>query len=241
MGVGTAGNWITASLQITGSVVSGPHNAVLVGGDSSLSGLGEDQALGETSQDSEAYGAFGIVFRPRPPETVEGETLGTEAIGLRLPDGIVPVAWRDLRMHRAFPAPKPGTVALVGPGGGFLSFDDTEAKTTRQTLYCPYAFSGGVATKAHSITLDPDEETITVVHADGAAVILSSDGAIIKGPSGATRIELTDTGITIVGNVTVVGAVVAGVNPLAPAAVGVPVLCGPSPGVPSVSLMVATP
>jgi len=236
----TIGNWATALLLIEGSTTSGPHNAVLLGG-SGIGGFDSDD--GEVGQDIEAYGAPGIVWRPRVPEEINNETIGTECEAVRVSDDLIPVSYRDLRWNRAFPSPKPGTIALVGYGGGFLSFDDVDGSTngTIQVLYCPYAFSGGVAGKCHSITLDPEEETVTIVQGDGSSVILDSKGAIIRSPDGSARIEITNGSITIVGNVTVVGGMVVGVNPLVPAAVGVPVLCGPSPGLPSVSLMVATP
>lgn len=237
----TLGNWVTVTVLLEGSTVDteGGHNAVLFGG-GGIGGLEDD--AGEVGQDIEAYGAPGIVWRPRAPEEIDGETVGAELVALRVSDDVLPAAVRDLRWNRAFPAPKPGTVALVGYGGGFLSFDDVDGgEGTIQVFYCPYSFTNGVAGKAHSITLDPDEETITVVHGDGAAIILDDESLIMRSPDGSARIEIRNGSITIVGNVTVVGGLVAGVNPLNPAAVGVPVLCGPSPGVPSISLMVATP
>lgn len=244
------GNWTVSFMQVTGSTISGPHSAVLVGGDGAVAGLEESDA-GESTPDCEAYGAPGIVFRPRAPEQVSTpdgtETIGAEAYAIRTGDGLTPFTWRDLRLNRAFPAPKPGTVAVVGYGGGFLALDDTGAnsgdqKATINTLYCPYSFSGGVPSKAHAIILDAENEDVKIVQGDGASVLLLADGAIVRSPNGSHRIEISDSGIKIIGNVTVVGCVVAGVNPLAPAVVGVPVLCGP-PGAPvaSVSLMVATP
>lgn len=233
------GNWVSVTVLVEGSTLDGPHNAVLLGG-GGIGGLEDDE--GEIGQDIEAFGAPGIVWRPRVPEEIDGETVGAEVVALRASDSLLPASVRDLRWNRAFPAPKPGTVALVGYGGGFFSQDDADGgEGTIQVFYCPYAFSGGVAGKAHSITLDPEEETITVVHGDGSAVILDEDGVIMRSPDGSARIEIRNGSINIVGNVTVVGGVVAGVDPASPLVVGVPVLCGPPPGVPSVSLMVATP
>lgn len=186
-------NWAISYLEITGSTVYGPHAAVLVGGEGSVGD--------ETSQDTEAYGAPGVVFRPRPPEAVQtpgGEQrLTAEAMGARTADGLVPFAWRDLRLNRAFPAPKAGTVAFVGYGGGFLSLDDTDAdsgdqKATRATLYAPFEFSDGVAAKAHAVILDPEKNAVSVVHADGSAVLLTESGVIMKSPDGTAFIELQD-------------------------------------------------
>lgn len=182
-GVTDWGNWTITTLQITGSTVSGPHNAVLVGGDGT--------AGAETAQDVEAFGAPGIVFRPRAPEerdNADGHRykLGAEALGVRMGDNIQPFTWRDLRINEVFPAPKPGTVALVGYGGAFLSFDDTDALDSRATLYVPYA--GG--TKCHSIVLDPAAEVIGIVHGEGMAIGMSKDGGIVGRVDDATSFTL---------------------------------------------------
>lgn len=173
------GNWTITTLQITGSNVSGPLSAVLVGGDGT--------AGSETAQDVAAFGAPGIVFRPRPPEDVAGSdgqnyTVGAEALGVRQGDEIKPFTWRDLRINKVFPAPKPGTIALVGYGGAFLSFDDTDAGDSRTTLYVPYA--GG--TKCHTIVLDPEAEVIGIVHGEGMAIGMSKDGGIVARADSST-------------------------------------------------------
>lgn len=220
------GNWVTVSLAVTGSTVDGPHNAVLFGA-AGIAGLAEDDA-GETGQDLDAYGAPGIVWRPRAPEEIDGETVGAEAVGLRVSDDVLPAGWRDLRWNRRFPSPKPGTVALVGYGGGFLSFDDAAAADgTIQVLYCPYAYSGGTPTKAHSIILDPEEESITIVHGEGQSALLQSDGSIrLQSPDGQSFVQIEDGKITLQSGQIVIngGAVVIG-NPLGPI---VPLAAGPA-------------
>ena len=254
-------------MGITGSTVSGEHSAVLVGGEGACSGFSEDNT-GEKAVDCEAYGALGIVVRPRTPEAVETKdgttTLQAESISYRSGDGMTPLAYRDLRLNRAFPAPKPGSVAMVGYAGGFVAIEDALQKgesadlpngtanpnATQNSLittYCPYGRPSkeGAPTKAHCIVLDPVEETVSVIQGDGSSVLLSSEGAIIRAADGVARIQIENGGkITIVGNVSVVGTMVVGVNPAIPTPptpAGVPVLCGAPPGVPSVSLMVATP
>lgn len=221
----TIGNWVTVSLAITGSTVDGPHNAVLMGG-SGLGGFEDDD--GEAAQDIEAYGAPGIVWRPRAPEELDGETVGAEAVGLRVSDDVLPTGWRDLRWNRKFPAPKPGTVAFVGYGGGFLSFDDVDGgEGTIQVMYCPYAYSGGTPTKAHAITLDPEQESITVVHGEGQSILLQKDGTTrIQSPDGQSFIQIEDGKVTIQSDQIVIngGAVVIG-NPLQAI---VPLLAGPA-------------
>jgi hypothetical protein len=182
-------NWTVSFLEVTGSTVYGPHHAVLVGGGAGVGSFDEDDALGgEQAQDAEAYGAPGIVFRPRPPEDVStpdgSQRLAAEAMAARTGDGLVPMAWRDLRFNRVFPAPKPGTVALVGYGGGFLAFDDTagnsgDQKATLGTLYVPYQFSGGVPAKAMVITVDPETEALQLIHGDGFAISMTPDEGIV--------------------------------------------------------------
>jgi hypothetical protein len=216
-GVTDWGNWTITTLQITGSVVSGPHNAVLVGGDGT--------AGGETAQDVEAFGAPGIVFRPRAPEerdNADGHTykLGAESLGARMGDNIVPFTWRDLRFNEVFPAPKPGTVALVGYGGAFLSFDDTTSVDSkgsnynRATLYVPYANG----TKCHTIVIDPDQDAIGIVHGSGLAIAMSESGGIVARADDTTTwmlkpgvCQIMADSIALKGNVTIGGDAAAGI------------------------------
>lgn len=197
------GNWTITTLQITGSTVSGPMSAVLVGG--------EGTAGNETAQDVTAFGAPGIVFRPRAPEELSGSDgqkykLGAEALGVRQGDEIKPFTWRDLRFNKVFPAPKPGTVALVGYGGAFLSFDDTDALESRATLYVPYADGA----KAMSIIIDPEGESMSLVHGDGMAIILANSMVLIKNASGNAYHQIDADGHTLNGNTKIVGGLDAG-------------------------------
>lgn len=244
-------NWTISFLEITGSTVYGPHSAVLVGGGAGVGSLEEgDEAGGEEAQDAEAYGAPGLVFRPRPPEEVDTpdgkQRLTAEAMAARTADGLVPLAWRDLRFNRVFPNPKAGTVALVGYGGGFLAFDDTSAdsgdqKATVETLYCPYEFTNGVPSKAMAVILDPEGEAVSVVHGDGAAVVLTATELVLRSPSGENTLVLDDTELRIYANVRVMGRMAVGV-PTVGTAVALPVLTGTAGAeVPSIDLVVATP
>jgi hypothetical protein len=106
-------------------------------------------------------------------------------------DRLTPFTWRDLRLNKVFPAPKPGTIAMVGYGGAFLSFDDTASGDTLATLYVPYAKdSNGVATKCHTIILDPAQKSIGIVHAEGNAIVLGDDGSITMRADGSTSVVL---------------------------------------------------
>jgi hypothetical protein len=194
-------------LRIVGSTISGPHSAVLVGGASGISGFTDPngEAPGERRDDIEAYLSPGIIWRPRPPSTPQGSDneLAAEAIGFRTPDGLIPLAWRDLRLNRRFPNPKPGTVALVGYGGAFLSFDDADGDTSQGALYVPYARDGnGNVTKAHIISIGKDGNGtpfVGIISGEGPRVTLLGDQAIVASKTGAGRVEVTDDGVNAVG------------------------------------------
>ncbi len=231
--VTTYANWTISFLEITGSTTYGPHNAVLMGGGASVGSFDESDALGgETAQDAEAYGAPGIVFRPRPPEDVDTpdgtQRLAAEAMAARTADGLVPMAWRDLRFNRVFPNPKAGTVALVGYGGGFLAFDDTSAdsgdqKATLSTLYVPYQFTNGVPAKAMVITCDPEAEALQLIHGDGFAISMTPDEGIVMRADAETFARMKPGEMLFhAAKIMLKGNVYAG----AQAEVGVPLLAG---------------
>lgn len=105
--------WNIVFLKVTGSTVVEPHSAVLVGGEGSVEG--------ETVQDAEAWGAPGVIFRPLPPETIDGEEVFAESVGVRTSRGVTVLAWRDLRLNRLFPnGTKPGDIVYAGYGGNFV-------------------------------------------------------------------------------------------------------------------------
>jgi len=168
-------------------------------------------------------GTLAVFANPLDP-TTSGRPKQAGAVGLRTADGVVPIAWHDPRVDEAFPnGVAKGTVAFAGYGKGFYSISlvdkDDEASPGIHTLYAPYAFDGeGVPAKAHSITLNTKggKESISVVHAEGHAVLLDQDGnAIIRSKDGANTIQVSNSGIFINGNLTVNGGATIG-NPTAP-------------------------
>lgn len=211
-------NWLFTLLRVTDSVVDGLHSAVIVGGEGAVAGFDE----AETAQNSPEYGVPGIVFRPRPPSTHDGDELVAESVALRFGENVYPLSWRDLRLNRRFPNPKPGTIALIGYGGGFLSFDDAAGPDgSITTLYCPYDYDGGTAGKAHAIVLDPTSEAISIVHGDGLAVVLTSDGITLRADESTWlkvspgKIELVAASISARG-IVALGADTAAALPLMP-------------------------
>lgn len=170
--------------------------------------LGDD--AGEAIEGADVYGALGLVARPLPPDTREGREEHLEVLCVREHDALVPIATRDLRLRMAgTDAPGEGVVAVVGYGGGFHSLTPVEADSgpdgggTIHVLYCPYDFdSNGVATKAHSVILDPTpgNESITIAHAEGMAITMLNDdkkALVLKNASGNATLRLDDDGITM--------------------------------------------
>lgn len=221
MNLADLSNALFTTLKVVGSTIAGPHNAVLVGGDG-IGGLStENNANGEKTTDSEAYGALGLVVRPRPPVQIDEETISAEAFSVRTVDGLIPLSWRDVRLNRVFPAPKAGTIALVGYGGGFLSLEDTpDTLRTAVTLYVPYG------DKAMAIAIDPDQESIMLLHGDGYAVILDADNGITqRSKTGASWTNLKDDSFKVVAQtISLQGNVALGAN----TAAAIPLLPGPA-------------
>lgn len=196
-----AGAWSSrtfSSVNVVNSTISeSPFSAVLVDGEGTVGG--------ETCLRTAFYASPGVVFRPRSPETVNGAdgqsySLSTEALAARLGDNLVPLAWRDLRWNKAFPSPRPGTIAYCGYGGGFLCFDDAiNGASSLATLYVPY---GG---KCLSIVLDPEKESIKIVHGDGMAIILEKGNILFRAAGGAAYQQISANGHVLNGNTKVMG------------------------------------
>lgn len=226
---------VATFVRVIGSTVVGEHSAVLLGGEGAVGDV--DDPLGEGASDkftdAEAYGGLGLVVRPRPPEDIGGKRLGAEGIGLRLGGSTVPIALRDLRLNRRYSAPKAGSVALVGYGGGFLAFDDNAAGDSVTTLYVPYAFSGGVPTKAHAIVIDPTSgnESISITHGEGYQLSLTKDDGLVALISANTFLRMKPGELALQApKIMLKGNVYVGAS----AETGIPLLAGPaSPPCPS--------
>jgi hypothetical protein len=199
----------------------------------------KDDELGETGEKQDLYNGLGILGNPLPPETIRGTKFACDVVYAKRGDGMVPIAYKDLRLSKSFPAGlKKGSVAFAGYGGGFYSLDLTSGNSGSQkanihVLYCPYEFNGsGVASKCHTIFLDPGQEAIGIIHGDGFAVMLDADNGITLRGGTKTWINVSDGKIEMVADkVTIQGVVGLGGNP----STGVPLLAGPaSPPSPSI-------
>lgn len=188
-------NQVVEFAKVISSAVAGPNAATLfnltgIGGfaldeDGQVTGADETDDGGEQAHEQEAFQALGVIGRPLPP----AGDLFAEALTVRTGDGLIPFAFRDLRLHRALnpgggnTTPSEGQLMFVGYGGAFLSHAMTaDAVGSKRgnvtTLYVPYAFDGdGVPTKAHAISIDPTDgnSSISIVHGDGVFWSLTED------------------------------------------------------------------
>lgn len=107
----------------------------------------------------------------------------------------------------------------AGPNTSFQpSFHVIDADTGDQTIYVPYAFSGGVATKAHVISISASGDNVTVRHSGGAGASFTSDAAVMNGPDGSAFLQLGNAGVMVLnGNLTVTGTIGQGPAPSIPA------------------------
>ncbi len=127
----------------------------------------------------EAFTSGGVLFRPPPPE--KGQDLFLEALAARTSDGLVPMAFRDRRIlfwlnKGGGVAPKEGQIIYAGYGGAFLAFDLVSDNRNMVMLYGPVERDGsGVPTKAHTLIFDPETNSVSLVHGDGAQFRMLAD------------------------------------------------------------------
>ena len=183
---GAAFDYIAAFGKVVGSSISSETKAILT----QITGIGgidptvEDADAGEVSDKSETFNSLGVISRPLPPDTLNGNPVHAEVLCMRTSDGLVPVSWRDLRLEAIFPnGQKEGSTSLAGYGGGFFTLDLTPSpsgskKASIAIGYVPYDFdSNGVAQKAHSFIMDatPGNESISMVSGAGVFFALKDD------------------------------------------------------------------
>lgn len=159
-----------------------------------------DDDKGELSDNQDMYGQLGILSRPLDPQKISGKDYRAEVVAARTADGLIPLAWRDLRLERYFPNGIPkGTVRMVGYGGGFATFDMAEQDENIFVLYVPYEFSNGTPAKAHAVIVDPNPDNgITLTHGDGYQVALTSDGILMRTSDAETFFQMKEGIINLV-------------------------------------------
>lgn len=192
----------------------------------SLAGFSDGLVDEEVSGDEPLSFALGLLARPMPADA-DGYA---EAVAARLEDGLLPLGGaRDLRLSKRRGNMNPGAQSLVGYGGSFVNIEPAADGTGDViSIYAPYEHDGGgpgkgTPAKALGITISTStgEESITIAHALGMAVILNFDGTLtMRSNTGDARIILDGDTITIqaqkvfvLGNV-VLGAQAAGAQAL---------------------------
>ena len=214
-------NHVVEFVKVIASSVAGANAATVynvagiagfaVDEDGQITGESTDDDEGEQAHEQEVFQSLGIIGRPLPPS---GD-LFAEALTVRTEDGLLPFAFRDLRLHRALnpsgtpTTPREGQLMFAGYGGAFLSHSMTASNTGSKkgnvtTLYCPYDFdANGVPQKAHAIIINPssDANSISIVHGAGVFFTLTGDtGAgpgLVASVGSSTFLRMTDGELTL--------------------------------------------
>jgi len=192
----------------------------------------EKEEEGENAPAQEMYGALGRIVAPLHPTKLGKDLIKPEHMAARRGDGLVPFAFRDLRLHALYPSPKEGTIADVGYAGAFVANEPTfnpdgSPKSTVWTLYVPFAFVNGVPTKAHLFSIDgtTGNVSISLVHADGMGLLITAGGknsTVLRNKAGDAYVEVNDDGVTVNGNTVVNGGMAVGPVGATPVALATP-------------------
>lgn len=161
---------IFVPVRITGTIVEGNQNAILVNLGGGAEGVSADIAGGGESASREPfYGVVGFVVRPEPP-SISGQA---EAIAYRADDGLGFLCSRDIRLS-AFVSLDVGEMAIVQYGGGFVGLSyAANRKGTKVRLSAP---NGLPVPASHEFVMDPGgvNPKITLTHLAGALVELAN-------------------------------------------------------------------
>ena len=238
-------DFVSQFARVLGSSINPKTYAIQVdlGGIGSIDEGETDEDKGETSPQSELFGALGFVGRPRNKQTIKGVEYYCEALCMRTSDGLVPISWRDLRLNAFFPNGVPeGRIGMVGYGGGFHTIDLTEEnngdqKSNIHFIYAPYSFSNGVPSKAMAICLNttPGAENISMSIGGGTSgyqmTMNEVDGLQVRTPNTGTCFNIREEEVLITAkSIMLKGNVYVGSQ----AEAGIPLLAGPaSPPCPS--------
>lgn len=178
----------------------------------------DDDRSGEVAPDQLAYGALGLLYNPLDKGTMPDERTPAQAdaFGIRTADGVIPIVWFDPRIDAAFPnGPAKGTIALAGYAGGFHSIDLTDdGESNIHVIYAPLnGITPADGAAAHAIILDTtnNNQSISILHAFGHAILFTDDGYIVlRSRNGSVSVKLGNDGITLFGNTVIAGGATIG-------------------------------
>lgn len=167
------------------------------------SGDGNQSAAGCTSVQP-----LGLLARPRDPDQ-DSEGKFSDAAGAILWDDggetfVMPTT--DPRGLTKVPPLKAGGTALYSHPGGCMVLDGENGSLL---VLVP----NEDASKNHAISVDGASGALSIIHAEGAAVVLQNDAkhtVSITSSNGQAGVLVDDDGIALNGNTKVVGSVVAG-------------------------------
>lgn len=186
--------------RIMGTKLEGARNAIL----SVLEGVPGDEPddvenVLDATDDEPLWFYPGFYSRPVAPTELEDGAAPkghAEHFSLRFGDRLVTVAGRDLRISEQV-NPSEGAVGMAQYGGGFLELGyNADENGTDVTIYAPRKNAAGVVTNAHVISLDSSAagSSISIVHEEGARIIINSDGHIVlTDSSGEAFLEVDAT------------------------------------------------
>lgn len=138
-------NYVATFAKVISSSVKGAKRSILF----ALEGAGTGFEGGEVevSPEEPAYGQLGILARPLPARSSGPQAGAAEALCLRVADGLVPVAIRDLRISQAVPAPEDGQVMMAHYGGGYVTLRPADSSSSTTLVQ--------IVTGPNEIQLDP--------------------------------------------------------------------------------------
>lgn len=199
-------DFIATPYRLIAANIKGAKRAILA----NLAGIGDglDETSGETVAQQPLYGQIGFYCRPDPPS----DAGYAEIIALKRSDGCAIVSGRDLRLNTKV-NPSEGECGVVQYGGGFISLaHNANAAGTTTVIYAPKVVSGSVE-KAHAISLDTSTAnlSVSIVHANGMAVLLTQDDKLVlRNVDGTQLLTLSTSEIVMSGVIKLFGGVVAG-------------------------------
>jgi hypothetical protein len=163
--------------------------------------LGDSEASAPIAHAHHPFGFFG---RPLDPDTSEnGTAYGPVAMSWSDGDEEHGLCLEDPRDSDKIPPHSKGSSGVYNSNGSFLLFDN-EKQTT--TLYSPF----GSPVRAHLFTMGKDDngkEIVELCHANDMGLTMLDRTVVLKNAGGTSYIQLDDDGITIGGNIKLVGAI----------------------------------